>query len=315
VLLAATDWPGIYTAIITCYVVPLSSLGATVQKAALRFAGAAAGGLLGIIALGAVFPYLDDVGGFWLVLAAGTAIAGWVTFGSARISYAGIQLGFAFYKCVLQGYGPMTSLEVARDRLIGIALGLTVLWVIETELWPVRASDQLWAAFSATLRSLAKLVPRADSKDETRSTSIESIRLEVEAQLSRVGALLEESRFESDDVRRDLIQSSLAEVQSLFLMLLSLARERYGSLEKLTGDAFRAAEANLDQEVAKALEAAAEGHPGASQPHINAALARLEQAVDERNSERLEIYRRLVLHLNGVGSKPVVRPALNAGVA
>ena len=303
VLLEATDWPGIYTAIITCYVVPLSSLGATVQKAALRFAGAAAGGLLGMIAVGAVFPYLDDVGGFWVVLAAGTAVAGWLAFGSARIAYAGIQLSFAFYKCVLQGYGPMTSFEVARDRLIGIALGLTVLWVIETELWPVRANDQLFAAFATTLRCLAKLVPRAGSADEARGPSLDSIRLDVQGQLSKVETLLEESRFEPGAAQRDVVQRSLPDVQGVFLALLSLARERYARRQNAVTDSFRTAESLLDAEVVKALEAAAErvgGRPCPPQPNLTSAVARLERAVDERASGELVIYRQLVSHLGRV---------------
>jgi multidrug resistance protein MdtO len=306
VLLEATDWPGIYTAIITCYVVPLSSLGATVQKATLRFAGAATGGLLGMIALAAVFPYLDDVGGFWIVLSAGTAVAAWLTFGSARISYAGIQLGFAFYKCVLQGYGPATSFEVARDRLIGIALGLTVLWVIETQLWPVRANDQLCTAFSATLRSLAKLIPR-NTDEDARHPSVESIRQEVEGQLERVGALLEESRFEPEDVRREAVQRSFPEVQGVFLMLLSLAHETGARRQDVSVDLFRTAETELDREIATALEATAEGRSAAFRPNVDAALARLEITANEQTSEKLAIYRRLVLHLNRVSLEPLSR--------
>ena len=300
VLILATAWPGIYTAIITCYVVPLSSLGASVQKAALRFGGAAAGGLLGMIALGAAFPYLDDVGGFWLVLAAGTAAGGWLTFGSARISYAGIQLGFAFYKCILEGYGPMTSFEVARDRLIGIALGLTVLWVIENTLWPVRANDQLCAAFATTLRCLAKLVPRAGSDDEARSPSLDSIRLDVGGQLSKVGTLLEESRFEPGATRRDVVERSLPDVQGVFLALLSLARERYGRAQDATANSIRTAESLLDAEVVKALEAAAqqaESGVRPPQPNLATALAQLERALDGRASGELAIYRQLVSHL------------------
>jgi len=300
VLLEATDWPGIYTAIITCYVVPLSSLGASVQKAALRFGGAATGGLLGIVAVGAVFPYLDDLGGFWIVLAAGTAVAGWISFGSARISYAGIQLGFAFYKCVLQGYGPMTSFEVARDRLIGIALGLTVLWIVETQLWPLRANDQLCAAFAATLRGLAKLVPRASSNGRSGGPSPKSVRLKVQDQLSKVGVLLEESRFEPKADQREVVQRALPDAQGVFLALLSLAREHSPGRQATATDSSRTAEALLNGAIVKTLEAAAErveGRSYPSQPKLTGALAALERIVDQGASEQLAIYRRLVTHL------------------
>src|SRR5262249_20785414 len=38
------DYPGIYTSVITCFVVSLSTVGASNQKGILRFGGAAAGG-------------------------------------------------------------------------------------------------------------------------------------------------------------------------------------------------------------------------------------------------------------------------------
>ena len=40
------DYPGIYTSVITCFVVALSTIGASNQKGILRFGGAAVGGLM-----------------------------------------------------------------------------------------------------------------------------------------------------------------------------------------------------------------------------------------------------------------------------
>jgi multidrug resistance protein MdtO len=103
------DYPGIYTSVITCFVVALSTIGASNQKGILRFGGAAVGGLMGLIALVYLFPNVETIGGFWLVFGAGTAVAAWVNFGTPRISYGGYQVGLAFYKAVLQGFGPAMS--------------------------------------------------------------------------------------------------------------------------------------------------------------------------------------------------------------
>ena len=90
------DYPGIYTSMITCYVVSLSTIGASNQKGILRFGGAAVGGVMGLFALVYLFPNMDTIGGFWLVFGAGTAVAAWVNFGTPRISYGGYQIGIAF---------------------------------------------------------------------------------------------------------------------------------------------------------------------------------------------------------------------------
>src|SRR4029434_7974573 len=103
------------------------------------FTGAVLGGTTGVVTCLYIFPHLDSLGGFWIPFSAGTAVAAYVNFGSPRISYCGYQMGLAFYKGVLQGYGPVTELRVARNRLVGIALGLVVFGIIDTQLWAVRA--------------------------------------------------------------------------------------------------------------------------------------------------------------------------------
>ena len=151
------DYPGIYTSVITCFVVALSTIGASNQKGILRFGGAAVGGLMGLIALVYLFPNVETIGGFWFVFGAGTAVAAWATFGTPRIFYGGYQTGLAFYKAVLQGFGPALSATVVRDRLIGVFFGLLVFGTVEHFLWPVRARDALRARLGEVLRSLAEL--------------------------------------------------------------------------------------------------------------------------------------------------------------
>ena len=66
-------------------------------------------------------------------------IAGWVAAGSQRISYAGLQIAFAFFYSVFQGYAPDTDLDKVRDRTVGILIGVAVTTVIFHYLWPERA--------------------------------------------------------------------------------------------------------------------------------------------------------------------------------
>src|SRR5262249_16493414 len=160
------DYPGIYTSLITCFAVSLSTIGASNQKALLRFGGAAVGGLMGLIALVYLFPNLETMGGFWLVFGAGTAVAAWVNFGTPRISYGGYQTGLAFYKAILQGFGPALSAPVVRDRLIGVFFGLLVFGTVEHVLWPVRARDELRAHLAEIMHLLAELA-RAGTSSAT----------------------------------------------------------------------------------------------------------------------------------------------------
>ena len=70
------------------------------------------------------------------------AIAGWVATGSERISYAGLQLAFAFFYSVFQGYAPDTDLDNVRNRVVGILFGLVVTGLVFQYIWPERASQR-----------------------------------------------------------------------------------------------------------------------------------------------------------------------------
>ena len=63
-------------------------------------------------------------------------IAGWVATGSEMISYAGLQIAFAFFYSVFRGYAPDTDLDNVRNRVIGILFGLIVTGLIFQYIWP-----------------------------------------------------------------------------------------------------------------------------------------------------------------------------------
>lgn len=131
------DWDGIHTAMITCYVAALGTTGETVRKLTLRIVGCLAGAAMGAGALLFVMPGLTDVGGLMVLVFIAVLIAGWVSSGSERISYAGVQIALAFLLTTLNGFGPSFEFSQASDRIVGILLGIFVIFVIFTQFWPV----------------------------------------------------------------------------------------------------------------------------------------------------------------------------------
>jgi uncharacterized membrane protein YccC len=73
-----------------------------------------------------------------VVVAFASAIPGWVAAGSERISYAGLQIAFAFFYGVFQGYAPDTDLDDVRNRVVGILFGLIVTGLVFKYIWPER---------------------------------------------------------------------------------------------------------------------------------------------------------------------------------
>jgi multidrug resistance protein MdtO len=223
-----TAYQGIYTSVITCIVCSLATIGASVQKGTLRFAGSAVGGGLGVLTLMYIFPHLDSIGGFWFPFAAVTALAAYVTFGSPAISYGGYQIGLAFYKCVLQNYGPYTELRVVRDRLIGILLGLAVFGVINSQLWPVKALETTRAKLAAALRTLAKLAGLPDEMKEPTPRLAEAydLRLQAYHELTAVHELLKGAKFEPGEEIRQKVEEISSAAQRLLFYLLAIIQHR-----------------------------------------------------------------------------------------
>ena len=319
VIFTGAEYPGIYTSVITVMVCSLSTIGASTQKGVLRFAGSAIGGLMGVFTILYVFPHLDSLGGFWLPFGAGTAVAAYVNFGSPRLSYCGYQIGLAFYKAVLQGYGPATELKVVKDRLIGIALGLLVFGWIDTQLWPVRAAARVRPSFANALRSMAELA-RLPSQDEDPAVVLSrayALRLKIYQGFATVQQLVAETMFEPGAAERDVILQLLAEAQAAFLVLLALVQDR--SDAALQGGPVMAREAanRCDAAVAESFEAIAAGIEDKQRrplPDLAGALAELERSTAARLTDstaaatalhehgRLALYRQLVPLVQRLGA-------------
>jgi multidrug resistance protein MdtO len=94
----ALFWPGISTAVTTCFLTALTTVGASHQKQLLRVAGAVVGGFgLGMGAQIFILPYLDSIAAFTVLFLPVAAISAWFATSSPRLSYFGVQIAVAFF--------------------------------------------------------------------------------------------------------------------------------------------------------------------------------------------------------------------------
>jgi multidrug resistance protein MdtO len=166
------DWPGLRTAIVTCFFVALSSLGETVHKLVLRLSGAVLGGLIAGLCIVFVLPHLTDIGQLCLLIAVVSMGAAWVATSSELLSYAGMQIAFAFFLGVLQGYAPATDLTVLRDRIAGIVLGNIVITIVFSSIWPQSARSAVRGALADALRAIGDVIRRPRHAGEARLRAV-----------------------------------------------------------------------------------------------------------------------------------------------
>jgi multidrug resistance protein MdtO len=151
-------YPGISTAVTTCFFVSLGSLGESIQKLTLRIEGALVGGLAAGLCIAFLSPSMTDIGQLSLLIAAAAGVCAWVAASSVRLSYLGLQMAFAFLNGILQEYEPPSHFRVLFNRVFGILLGNVLVTVIFSTLWPTSAKDRTRSAMDRACDDLAAFV-------------------------------------------------------------------------------------------------------------------------------------------------------------
>jgi len=289
-LFNAVFWPGLNTSLFTCVVTAVTSIGSSRQKQLLRFSGALCGGVvLGIASQVLILPWLDTIAGFTVMFAAVTAVAAWILTSSPRLSYFGNQLALAFYLIQLHGPSPQTNLAIARDNIMGIMLGLAMMWLVFETLGSKPAVQVMRELFAENLDLMAELArpwpqgkPADLKKIRTLREKISQNFLAVNSQSDAVLFEIGRSRDQSLAVRARL-RAWQPQLRSLFLMEAALLQYRLQvSPRDLPAPIVRAA-ARFDSEVSALLEGLARAFrfkDASCKPHdIQMAYADLEQAI------------------------------------
>jgi multidrug resistance protein MdtO len=295
----AIAWPGISTAVTTCLLTALSTVGFSRQKQILRFSGAVVGGFVfGIGAQVLILPYLDSITGFTVLFVAVSTVAAWFATSSPRLSYFGVQIIVAFYLINLQEFKEQISLGVARDRVVGILLGLGAMWLLFDQVWGTLASVEMKQVFASNLRWLAEFERQPLS--EERKVAIERsyfLRETINTNFEKVRSLADAVLFESGPCRhqdlalRSQIRKWQPQLRMLFLIRITLFKYRL----QLTGfelpAAVRASQLEFDSRLTAVLDRIAdrmEGQTRAEDHDLTDAFERLEKEVRTCSSEGLQ---------------------------
>ena len=226
----AIDWPGIHTAFITCTFIALESTGATLHKGVLRISGCVIGGALALFTLVFLMPHMDTIASLIVVVGCASAIAGWVAAGTELIAYGGLQIAFAFFYSVFQGYAPDPDLDNVRNRVVGILFGLIVTGVVFRYIWPERTIDRLRAALRQALRQLAQLVeiPRPEISIEAAKAGAHALIGETAKSFDQARRYIELTQFDSeessatDQVSTSKLEKILVRAEEIFASAKSL---------------------------------------------------------------------------------------------
>jgi len=285
-------WRGIATSVTTCVLTALSNLGTSRQKQLLRVSGAVAGGLiLGVGSQVFVLPYIDTITEFSLLFAAMTAVAAWFATSSQRLSYFGLQIANAYYLVTVSGFSFDPSLATARDRVVGIMLGLFMMWLAYHSFAKESAAEHMVEYFSANLRAVAGLALQPGSDPpESAMKRIRALRAEIGNNFQRVAAQSDAVPLEFGMDRteamanRALIKSWQPQLQTIYLEEVALMQHRVFGAEERLAPVVRAAQRRFNEACASLLIQMSDHVDGNIVEHwtdLDGPLADLSRIVDE----------------------------------
>jgi multidrug resistance protein MdtO len=230
----ALDWPGLSTSVTTCVLTALTTIGASRQKQFLRVSGYILGGVIG--GFGAqifILPSVDSIFGYAVLFAVITAAAAWLATSSSRLSYAGVMFAFAFYLIQSRAFAIQTNLVIPRDLILGVLLGITVMWIAYERIFPRSAADEMVRIFIVYVRLLADLSSSTPRYGDPASVlKVRRQRDEIYRRFGEVTAQADAVPFETgsrragDMAARDRIRRWQAFLRSFYLLEVPLLQFR-----------------------------------------------------------------------------------------
>ena len=208
-----------------------------------------------------VLPHIESITGFTVFFMLAAAFSAWIATSSPRLSYLGQQVFVAFALVNLGEFKFQTSLTVGRDRVVGILLGLFVMWICFDRLWSAPAGVEMRRTFISSLRLLAQLAREPVSKDlRTAIDTSYALREKINAGFEKVRSLADGVPFEFGPSRdadlqfRDLVRRWQPRFRALFVMRIASLKYRLQAPGFECPESIRALQATYDAESADLLE-------------------------------------------------------------
>jgi uncharacterized membrane protein YccC len=174
--------PELFIILVTVITTASPTYGATLQKMYLRVGGAIIGGAVSLLAIIIVSPNFETLPAYMLASFAVFYPFAYSSLGSARMSFAGKQMGVVF-SLVFVGLSPSLNIYEPLWRIWGVLLGDSVVAIVFFTMWPEYAGNSLLPRLHRVLTNMLALAPggsASNSEDQILKTNSETIHVLTE---------------------------------------------------------------------------------------------------------------------------------------
>ena len=219
-IVASLHWGSVgATAVVTCVLVMLPTIGGSLAKAMQRIAGAFIGAVFGVAVMAGLGPNTIDIGPLLLIVAFVGFVTQWVMLARWDIAYAGMQFAFAFAITMLAYSSATANIDSGIDRVFGIFVGMIVALLVLWLIWPVRASDRVLFSLGEAARLMGRFIQRGllTEEQEQEQRPLNGFRYRIAWLLADAYRFRQEARFE-----RGLLPTAEAPALEMGMLLQSL---------------------------------------------------------------------------------------------
>ena len=234
------NYPGVFPAVFTALIITAqANLGQAHLKERLRFLGCLVGAIYGFLGL-VIITQIPHFVIFLSVLFLGLFLAAYISTGSERVAYGGVQAGFVLPIMLMISDGPIGSLDPAVYRLISIVMGGAISLLVLRFIWPVHPIKQLREKLSlAFIQSgvIFETLVRLKSKNRKE---IESLIVKLATVLPWTTSLLKDAHYviSIKDLHTEEFLGIIESLETIYTELTTLDENIYGDFDNSLVEAF-----------------------------------------------------------------------------
>jgi uncharacterized membrane protein YccC len=174
--------PDLFIILVAVITTGSPTFGATLQKMSLRIAGAVIGGAVSLLAIIIVSPNFETLPAYMLAVFGVYGALAYSSLGSARMTFAGKQMGIIF-ALVFVALTPSINIYEPLWRIWGVLLGDFVVAIVFFVLWPEYAGISLLPRLQRVIADTLALTPgspTSSTEDQILQTNSDTMRVLTE---------------------------------------------------------------------------------------------------------------------------------------
>ena len=230
---------GVQALITALIIAAQSNLGQATLKERLRFAAVVIAGLYGLVSL-VIISLSPHFPVFLALIMLGLFIGSYITTGTQRVSYAGLQTGIVLPLVMLTSNGPPLTLSIAAERFVGVIVGGGIALLVLRLIWPVDPLDQLKEKLSTALQLCGSIYSAMLISEDKKEEEVTRMIVSLASDLPTVSSLLSDARYaiRFEKMRGEELLDIIESLENIYIEFETLNKSVYGERRSRLFNAF-----------------------------------------------------------------------------